>query len=125
MFTRSHPSRVQLQKWGVNIDPTCEFCGRPDTTWHRIWVRSHSQEVRGEELGQMTRQAREAGEGHPLFTFGWIAHLDLAQPPMSWDISFFDGTGLACEPFLFGPGARLFSGGSCLHPRFVWSLARA
>eukprot|EP00959_Pyramimonas_sp_CCMP1952_P386130 8092742-Pyramimonas_sp.AAC.1 len=99
MFTRSHPSRVQLQKRGVNVEPDCEFCGRPDATWHRMRVCSHSQEVRDEELGQMTTQAREAGEGHPLFTVGWVAHFDLAQPPMSWDIFFLTGMVLPASPF--------------------------
>ena len=60
----------------------------------------------------------------PLLSHGWRARLDLTKPPPEWCI-FFDENSDECEPFYFEPGSRLFSDGSSLCPRVVWSLARA
>ena len=64
IFTGGYVDRVVLQGWGYELDALCEFCGEPDTKWHRAYRCPRGHTARCKYLRpELVREAVRAGPG--------------------------------------------------------------
>lgn len=57
---------TQQAAWDPQTDPTCEYCGVPDTKFHRIYECSLSADFRGDIQDTMDWMTQEGVEWHEL-----------------------------------------------------------
>ena len=79
LFASAVPTAQNFRKWGYSVSPDCQYCGRPDTAFHRCWACPHGKAKRDEVCApEMRNDALEAGELSYLFTRASLPHLMFA-----------------------------------------------